>query len=121
MKWQFNDQRPIYAQLMEQIQFGIVTGEYPHGSNMPSVRALALEAEVNPNTMQKALSELETQGLFYTRRTAGRFVTEDEKVVRKLREQLAEKTIRAFFEGMERLGISKKEAAGMLEAAKEVK
>jgi DNA-binding transcriptional regulator YhcF (GntR family) len=121
LKWQFNDQRPIYAQLMEQIQFGIVTGEYPQGSNMLSVRALALEAEVNPNTMQKALSELETQGLLYTRRTAGRFVTEDEKVVRKLREQLAKKTIRAFFQGMERLGISKEEAVSMLEAAEEVK
>jgi DNA-binding transcriptional regulator YhcF (GntR family) len=121
LRWQFNNQRPIYAQLIEQIQFGVVTGEYPKGSNLPSVRALALEAEVNPNTMQKALSELETQGLLYTRRTAGRFVTEDEEVVRKLREQLAEKTIRAFFQGMERLGISQEEAAGMLETAKEGK
>ena len=77
MKWQFSADAPIYAQLVTQIQVGIVSGAFPPGDRLPSVRDLATEAGVNPNTMQRALTELERDGLVYSQRTAGRFVTED--------------------------------------------
>ncbi|MDR1796226.1 MAG: GntR family transcriptional regulator [Clostridiales Family XIII bacterium] len=118
MKWDFRGDRPIYAQLVEQIQLGILRGEYPPGSSVPSVRTLALEAEVNPNTMQKALAELETQGLLATHRTAGRTVTEDERRIGELKEKMAQEQIKAFLEGMAALGISREDAVKMI--AKEV-
>ena len=73
MKWQFRNDAPIYTQLIEQIKVGIVTNIFPPGEKLPSVRDLAADAGVNPNTMQRALSELEQGGLLYTQRTAGRF------------------------------------------------
>ena len=75
MTWNLTGDRPIWLQLMERLQLGIVTGEYQAGERLPSVRELAAEAAVNPNTMQKALTELERSGLLYAQRTAGRFVT----------------------------------------------
>ena len=77
MKWQFSNDAPIYTQLIEQIQVGIVAGAFPPGERLPSVRDLATEAGVTPNTMQRALAELERDGLVFSHRTAGRFVTED--------------------------------------------
>jgi DNA-binding transcriptional regulator YhcF (GntR family) len=115
MKWAFSGQRPIYAQLVEQIQIGILTGAYPPGSAMPSVRTLAMEAEVNPNTMQKALSGLEAKGLLYTQRTAGRFVTEDEKMVMDLKTEIAKGYVSAFLDRMAQLGIDRAEVIQMLE------
>ena len=115
MKWVFNSNRPIYAQLVEQIQLGILNGDYPPGSNIPSVRTLAIEAEVNPNTMQKALSELETQGLLFTNRTAGRFVTEDEKMVSELRDEKAKECVSVFLEGMNALGIKSEDAVKLID------
>ena len=76
MKWDFSSDAPIYAQLILQIKVGIVSGAFPPGERLPSVRDLATEAGVNPNTMQRALTELERDGLVYSQRTAGRFVTE---------------------------------------------
>ena len=89
MPWNLNNDRPIYLQIMERIQKDIVSGVYPPGSRIPSVRELALEAAVNPNTMQKALSELERCGLVYSLRTSGRFITEDESLLKQTRMQLA--------------------------------
>jgi len=117
MKWKFRGDRPIYAQLIEQLQRGILTGEYPPGSAVPSVRTLALEAEVNPNTMQKALAELETQGLMRTHRTAGRTVTEDENMIGNLKEELAREQIDAFFEGMKSIGFDADEAVKLISNA----
>jgi len=117
MKWIFRGDRPIYAQLIEHLQRGILTGEYPLGSAVPSVRTLAIEAEVNPNTMQKALAELEAQGLLHTHRTAGRTVTEDKTMIERLKENLARAQVEAFFEGMKSLGIGAGEAARLIEAA----
>jgi len=117
MKWKFRGDRPIYAQLVEHLQRGILTGEYPPGSAVPSVRTLAIEAEVNPNTMQKALAELETQGLLHTHRTAGRTITEDNNMIERLKEDLARKQVDAFLEGMKSLGIGAGEAAGLIAAA----
>ena len=75
MAWALINDRPIYLQLMERIQTDIVSGKYKPGEKLPSVRELALDAAVNPNTMQKALSELERIGLVYSQRTSGRFIT----------------------------------------------
>ena len=119
MKWKFRGDRPIYAQLIEHLQRGVLTGEYPPGSSVPSVRTLAIEAEVNPNTMQKALAELEAQGLLHTHRTAGRTVTEDSNMIDKLKENLAREQVGAFFEGMKAIGIESSEAVKLItEAAK---
>jgi GntR family transcriptional regulator len=79
MNWQFNSEAPIYSQLIGQIRQGIVSGAFPPGERLASVRDLASEAGVNPNTMQRALTELERDGLVYSQRTAGRFVTEDQR------------------------------------------
>ena len=117
MKWRFRGDRPIYAQLIEHLQRGILTGEYPPGSMVPSVRTLALEAEVNPNTMQKALAELEAQGLLHTHRTAGRTVTEDKTMIESLKENLARAQVDAFFESMKSIGIGADEAAKLIEEA----
>lgn len=104
MGWAFEDNRPIYTQLLEHIQTNIISGAYPIGSKLPSVRELAQEASVNPNTMQKALSELERSGLIYSQRTAGRFVTEDAGMIRGKRAEIAEEKIRGFIELMKSLG-----------------
>ena len=88
MKWQFKNDAPIYTQLIEQIKVGIVTNVFPPGERLPSVRDLAAEAGVNPNTMQRAMAELERQGLVYSQRTSGRMVTEDkEEMILLLKEQ----------------------------------
>lgn len=115
MAWHFENDRPIYTQLLEQIRLRIISGEYPPGSRLPSVRELAAEAAVNPNTMQKALSELETSGLIYSQRTSGRFVTEEQNMIETLKRELAEEKIREFFRIMTELGIGPKEAVSLVE------
>lgn len=117
MKWKLKGDRPIYAQLIEHLQRGVLTGEYPPGSAIPSVRTLALEAEVNPNTMQKALVELETQGLLHTHRTAGRSVTENRQMIENLKKDLARTQVAAFFDGMKAIGIDENEAVKLITAA----
>ena len=89
MAWNLDSDRPIYAQLLERIQLQIVSGTYGPGDKLPSVRELAAEASVNPNTMQKAFAELERSGLIVTKRTSGRFVTEDKDMITQIRTQLA--------------------------------
>ena len=88
MTWHFNDNAPIYLQIVNSLQRGIAGGVYPPGSRLPSVRELALEAGVNPNTMQRALAELERRELVFSERTSGRFVTKEEKVLKGLHEEL---------------------------------
>ena len=80
MAWTLDSDRPIFLQIVERIQTDIVSGRYQPGDKLPSVRDLAAEASVNPNTMQKAFAELERTGLVYSRRTSGRFITEDRTV-----------------------------------------
>ena len=89
MAWNLNSDRPIYAQILERIQMQIVSGVYQPGTKIPSVRELAADAGVNPNTMQKALAELERSGLVMTQRTSGRVVTEDLNMIKETRNQLA--------------------------------
>ncbi|MDE5858817.1 MAG: GntR family transcriptional regulator [Oscillospiraceae bacterium] len=114
MSWDFNSTTPIYVQIIEHIKLSIAVGEYKAGEKLLSVRELAAEAEVNPNTMQKALSELERDGLLFTQRTAGRFVTEDSEAISKLREQLAEEHLDMFLKKMKSLGYTQEEALEML-------
>ncbi len=119
MAWNLQSDRPIYAQLVEQIQRMIVTGIFPAGSKMPSVRELATEAAVNPNTMQRALSKLEDDGLLYTQRTSGRFVTEEADRIMETKQTLANELIQQFMENMNRLGFTKEQAVELLKNAKE--
>lgn len=115
MPWNLDDNRPIYLQLMERIQHDIISGVYKPGDKIPSVRDLALDAAVNPNTMQKALSELEREGLLYSQRTSGRFITEDEAMIKKMKKDLASEHICHFFEQMRRLGFSDSETLEMIQ------
>ncbi len=109
MKWQFSSDAPIYSQLIEQIKVGIVSGAFPPGERLSSVRDLAMEAGVNPNTMQRALTELERDGLVYSQRTAGRFVTEDTAMIESAKQKLADRQIQNFLTAMTRLGFEKEE------------
>lgn len=117
MEWKLSGDRPIWLQLKEQITQRIITGYYPMGGKLPTVRDLAAEAGVNPNTMQRALAELENDGLAVTNRTAGRLVTTDVSVVEKVRDALASKRIMDFYDGMAQLGYSHGEARKKLEEA----
>lgn len=118
MPWDLNNDRPIYLQLMEKIQQKIISGIYPPGSKIPSVRELALDAAVNPNTMQKALSELERSGLLYSQRTSGRFITEDMNLLSQMKQQLAAEEIRQFFRHMEQLGFTDEEILNLIQETK---
>ena len=116
MKWSFANDLPIYTQLIDQIKVGIVTGAFPPGERLPSVRDLATEAGVNPNTMQRALAQLENEGLVYSQRTAGRFVTGDEARIGETKRDLAKRHVALFMEAMRSLAISREETLALLEA-----
>lgn len=118
MAWDLDADRPIYAQLVERIQMQIVSGQYPAGGKLPSVRELAAVAAVNPNTMQKAFAELERSGLIITQRTNGRTVTEDEQKIRDIKEALAQEHVNNFFTKMKELGYTEQEAIELLSAGK---
>ena len=119
MAWNLQSDRPIYAQLVEQIQRMIVTGVFPAGSRLPSVRELAVEAAVNPNTMQRALARLEEDGLLYTQRTSGRYVTEETNRIMQAKEAMAGELIRQFVENMEKLGYTREQAMELIKRQKE--
>lgn len=104
MSWSFSDDRPIWIQLNEQLTLQIVSGIYNPGDALPSVRTLAAEAGVNPNTMQRAMAELESQGLIETKRTAGRIVTEDMQLISQTRNKLALERVREFMQSMQAMG-----------------
>ena len=119
MNWEFRSDRPIYAQLMEQITTAIASGALPPGGRIPSVRDLAQEASVNPNTMQKALTELEREGLVCTQRTAGRTVTQDAGRIEQLRIQLALRMAQEFLSRMDALGFPRSRIPELLQRAQE--
>lgn len=114
MAWILDSDRPIYLQLVERIQVQIVSGEYPPGAKLPSVRDLAAVAAVNPNTMQKAFAELESSGLILTQRTSGRTVTEDAELIGEVRARIAREHIERYFKCMSELGYTKEEAAEII-------
>ena len=114
MAWDFKQDRPIYTQLLEQIEMRIISGIYPPGSQLLSVRELAAEASVNPNTMQKALVELERMELVYTKRTAGRFITGDMEKIAMCREQMVMTQAAEFCEKMRQFGLTKEQVFEIL-------
>ena len=109
MAWQFNSNRPIYQQIVDEIELRILNGTYEMGMRLPSVRDLAVLAAVNPNTMQRALAELEEMGLVTTQRNTGRTVTTDETAVSRARDVKAELLAETFMMQMQALGLSRKE------------
>ena len=114
MDWSLDDDRPIWQQLTQQLTRRIITGVYPPGSRLPSVRELAAEAGVNPNTMQRALAQLDQDGLAKADRTAGRLVTQDTEVLDRVRRGEARSVIRQYLDAMSALGYSRERAAELL-------
>ncbi len=121
MSWKLDSDRPIHTQLLEKLQLHIVSGTYPPGTKLPSVRDLAADAGVNPNTMQRALAELENRKLVRTERTSGRFVTEDQEMVKKTRDEIALTLLKGFITKMEQLGFSRKEILQFVRSHEEEK
>ncbi len=119
MNWKFRGDLPIYSQLVEQIQLAIVSGTFRPGERLASVRDMASEAGVNPNTMQRALQELERESMVYSQRTSGRYVTEDMQVIERAKKQFAEEQIRGFLEAMRKLGYQQEEIISMLKERKD--
>lgn len=111
----FDNERPIYIQLVEKIRLEIISGKLKSGERIPSVRELALTARVNPNTMQKALVELENEGLVYTERTNGKFVTDNKELIEKIKKELAKEKVNNFINDMNNIGISYEEAIKYLQ------
>ena len=109
MKPDFDNDIPIYLQLVEQLKKEIVSGKISAGERLPSVRDLALQLKVNPNTMPKALVELEDIGLIFTERTNGKFVTEDNSLIEKSKQEYANTITQKYIETMEKIGINKNE------------
>ena len=106
MPWEFQDHLPIYAQLMDTLKRRIITGRYLPGEKLPSVRELAAEAGINPNTVQRAFSELEREGLIYTQRATGKYVTENADEIKSARQELARTQVAEFLSTMQSLGYS---------------
>lgn len=114
MAWNLDSDRPIFLQIVERIQMDIISGRYAPGDKLPSVRDLAGEAAVNPNTMQKAFTELERTGLVYSMRTSGRFITEDITMIEELKSSLAKEKISEFLELMQNLGYENEEILSLM-------
>lgn len=114
MSEQFDSSRPIYAQLVERLKARILAGTYQSGGHLDSVRDLAAAAGVNPNTMQRALAQLEAEGLVRTERTSGRFVTEDTDLIEQLRASAARNIAADFLEKMRSIGYTTQQAAELL-------
>ena len=115
MDYIFDNERQIYVQLVEQLRLKIISGKLKSGERIPSVRELALTARVNPNTMQKALAELENAGLVYTERTNGKFVTDNKKLIEQIKKELAEEKVNNYLKDMKNIGISYQEALKYLQ------
>ncbi len=115
IQFKFDNERPIYLQLVEQLRIAIVSGAYPAGSRLPSVRELAVMAKVNPNTMQKALAELESDQLIFTERTNGKYVTKDQRRLEKIKSGLAKELVQNYFDAMAKIGITRAESIKYLQ------
>ena len=106
MNWQFNHTESVFVQIANKLRSEIVSGKYAPNVQIPSVRQLAFDASVNPNTMQKALTVLEEEGLLYTKGTLGRFVTDDESIIEEARERIRQRALMTLTEQMKILNIS---------------
>ncbi|MBQ8279181.1 MAG: GntR family transcriptional regulator [Roseburia sp.] len=114
MGWTLDSDRPIFLQIMERIQMDIISGKYKAGDKLPTVRELASVAAVNPNTMQKAFSELERMGLVYSQRTSGRFITEDLAMIEGLKTDFAQAKIEEFLDSMRKINFSDEEILSLI-------
>ena len=112
--WNFTNDKPVYAQIIDEIMLRIASGVYKRGARIPSVRDLAEEARVNPNTMQRALAEIERSGYIISLRTSGRFITEDSELIAQLSDQRADEVIGSFCETIRKIGISPEQAIEMI-------
>lgn len=121
MDFRFSSDRPIYVQIMDVFKLGILSGEFKKGSKLASVRDLAILANVNPNTMQKALSELEKLGFVRTERTSGRYITDDEEMISSMKNEFATAEISAFLKKMQELGFDLKQTINLIENWEETK
>ena len=119
LEWNFRNDQPIHSQLTQRLTEAIVSGIYAPGEKLPSVRELALEAGVNPNTVQRALTELEREGLVFSQRTAGRFVTENENMIVNAKLRIADERVSEFLRSMKTLGCGRQEIISLIEGAKE--
>ena len=111
MEWNFKNGIPIYTQIVDELTMRIASGQYSPGDKLESVRDLAMDAGVNPNTMQRALAELERRGLVFSERTSGRFVTKDENTLKELHEELAGKYFEELTDKLRKIGMSGEEIA----------
>ncbi len=119
MEFTFDNNIPIYIQLLEYMKIYLISGVFKSGEKLPSVRDFATTFKVNPNTMQKALAELENMKLIYTERTNGKYVTKDAKVIEKLKDEYALTLARSYFQGMKRIGLGKADSIKYLERVDE--
>lgn len=118
MDFEFDSDKPIYKQLVEKLKLEIITGTYQSGDKLPSVRELSAMIRVNPNTIQRALLELEKQKLIFTMRTSGKFVTEDENIIQQAKQELAEEQVEIFLTHMNTLGLGKEDIMRLLKERK---
>ena len=115
MKWQIDNNRPVYIQLVEQLKVKIISGEIELDSKLDSVRSLAADAMVNPNTMQKALAELEREGFVYSKRTSGRFVTDNKELIEKKKKNLVKDNVKKTLDTLINLGYTNEEILNLVE------
>ena len=115
MDFSFDNNIPIYIQLLEYMKIYLISGVFKSGEKIPSVRDLSSTFKVNPNTMQKALGELESMKLIYTERTNGKYVTKDTKLIEKLKDEYAVTLAKSYFKGMKRIGLGKADSIKYLE------
>lgn len=114
MSWNIDNNKPVYIQLVEQLKSKIISGEFKAGGKIDSVRSLAEDAQVNPNTMQKALVELEREELVFSKRTSGRFVTDDKEKIKSMKKEVANEEIKNLKINLERLGFTKDEIINLV-------
>ena len=114
MNWKFTGERPVYQQIMATIRGAILTGEWCPGQKIPSVRDLAAQAQVNPNTVQRALTELEREGLLVSGGTNGRTVTQEQSVLSAMRDEALQELARECLEKFRVFGLTPEQAANLL-------
>ncbi len=119
MEFTFDNNIPIYVQLLEYLKIYLISGVFKSGDKLPSVREFATTFKVNPNTMQKALGELESMKLIYTERTNGKYVTKDTKLIEKLKDEYAITLAKSYFNGMKKIGLGKADSIKYLEGIKD--
>ncbi|MBR2711035.1 MAG: GntR family transcriptional regulator [Bacilli bacterium] len=119
MEFNFDNNIPIYVQLLEYMKIYLISGVFKCGDKLPSVRDFSNTFKVNPNTMQKALAELESMNLIYTERTNGKYVTNDEEMIKKLKDEYASTLARSYFQGMKKIGLGKADSIKYLEGIDE--